>query len=143
MSTMTKIQSSKFVAVCEKLGLNVVKQPSQWKVTGTDPNRRFYIPGTKTVHKVELSGWSHDLAVEWSAVYPGKKAPSSKITHVVNFAQDEKLVLRDFFKMAKSLVAKAKRAPVAPSSPEPTKAEIMNDSPAMGESQALLLASGQ
>ncbi len=143
MSTMTKIQSSKFVAVCEKLGLTVVKQPSQWKVTGTDPNRRFYIPGTKTVHKVELSGWSHDLAVEWSAVYPGKKAPSSKITHVVNFAQDEKLVLRDFFKMAKSL-SKAKKA--AP--PPPTKEQLMNDSPAplppeAKESQDLLLASGQ
>ena len=113
MSTMTKIQSSKFVAVCEKLGLTVVRQPSQWKVTGADANRRFYIPGTKTVHKVELSGWSHDLAVEWSAVYPGKKAPSSKITHVVNFAQDEKLVLRDFFKMAKTLVAKGKKAPAS------------------------------
>lgn len=122
---MTKIQSSKFVAVCEKLGLNVVKQPSQWKVTGEDPNRRFYIPGTKTVHKVELSGWSHDLAVEWSSVYPGKKAPSSKITHVVNFAQDEKLVLRDFFKMAKSLCAKPAKKPA------PTKEQIMNDSPVL------------
>lgn len=138
---MTKIQSSKFVAVCEKLGLNVVKQPSQWKVTGEDPNRRFYIPGTKTVHKVELSGWSHDLAVEWSSVYPGKKAPSSKITHVVNFAQDEKLVLRDFFKMAKSLVAKSKKAPASSPAPETSSPAPME--PEVKESQDLLLASGQ
>jgi len=128
MSTMTKVQSAKFVAVAEKLGLTVIRQPSQWKVTGPDANRRFYIPGTKTVHKVELSGWTHELAVEWSAVYPGKKAPSSKITHVVDFNQDEKLILRAFFKMAKSLVAKKvvapAPAPVTTSSPEEVAAPV-------------------
>jgi len=113
-----KIASSKFVVICEKLGLNVVKQPSQWKVTGTDPNFRFYIPGTKSVKKVELSGWKHDLAVEWSVAFPGKKAPSSKITHVVDFNQDEKLVLRSFFKMAKSIATKPVAAPAPASSPE-------------------------
>jgi len=122
---MTKVNATKLVAVAEKLGLTVVRQPSQWKVTGPDANRRFYIPGTKTVHKVELSGWSHDLAIEWAKVYPGKKAPSSKITHVVNFDQPEKLILRDFFKMAKSLIAKTKVA----SPPAPTQTELMNDSP--------------
>ena len=128
MSSMTKIQSSKFVAICEKLGLKVERQPSQWKVTGEDLNRRFYIPGTKTVHKVELSGWSHDLAVLWTEVYPGKKAPSSKITHIVDFAQEEKLVLRSFFKMAKSIAAKPVKAPApapeASSSPEPVEAPV-------------------
>jgi hypothetical protein len=114
----TKIAVSKFLVICEKLGLNVLKQPSQYKVTGTDPNVRFYIPGTKSVKKVELSGWKHDLAIEWSAAFPGKKAPSSKITHVVDFNQDEKLVLRSFFKMAKSIAPKVETAPVVTSSPE-------------------------
>jgi len=127
MSTMTKVQSAKFVAVAEKLGLTVIRQPSQWKITGEDPNRRFYIPGTKVVHKVELSGWSHDLAIEWSKVYT-KKAPSSKITHIVDFEQPEKLILRAFFKMAKSLVAKKvvapAPAPVTTSSPEEVAAPV-------------------
>jgi hypothetical protein len=113
---MTKINPDKLVAIANKLGLTVVKQPSQYKITGTDPNRRLYIPGTKTVHKVELSGWSHPLAVAWDSVFPGKKAPSPKITHLVNFEQEEKLVLRDFFKIAKSLAASS--VPASPPAPE-------------------------
>lgn len=126
---MTKVQTEKFVAICNKLGLKVERQPSQYKITGEDPNRRFYIPGTKTVHKVELSGWSHPLAVTWDSVFPGKKAPSSKITHVINFAQDEKLVLRDFFKVAKSLVAKKAADPVVDSPPASPPAEVVASSP--------------
>ena len=116
MTTTTKIETSKFLAICNKLGLTVIEQPSQYKVTGTDPNIRFYIPGTKRVHKVELSGWSSPLAIEWSVAFPGKKAPSGKITHVVNFAQEERAVLRDFFKMAKSIAPKPASSP-APEAP--------------------------
>jgi len=126
---MTKIQTAKFLVICEKLGLTVTAQPSQYRVSGTNPNVRFYIPGTKTVHKVELSGWSHPLAVTWDSVFPGKKAPSGKITHVVNFAQDEKSVLKDFFKMAKAIAPKPAKAPAAPaeapaSSPEQVEAPV-------------------
>ena len=116
---MTKVNPTKFVAICNKLGLNVLKQPSQYKVTGANPNHRFYIPGTKMVSKVELSGWTHELAIRWDSVYT-KKAPSPKITHILDFNQDEKLILRAFFKMAKSLVAassKTVETPAAPSSP--------------------------
>lgn len=132
MTTMTKIQTAKFLAICEKLGLTVVAQPSQYRVSGPDANRRFYIPGTKTVHKVELSGWSHDLAVTWDSVFPGKKAPSGKITHVLNFAQPEKQVLRDFFKMAKSLAPKAvASSPAVPaSSPEQVTEQVAEAVPA-------------
>ena len=111
---MTKVQTSKFLAICNKLGLTVVAQPSQYRVSGKDVNQRFYIPGTKAVHKIELSGWTHELAVEWAKVFPGKKAPSGKITHVVNFDQPEKAILKDFFKMAKSQVAKAAKPAPAP-----------------------------
>ncbi len=109
---MTKVNPEKFVAICEKLGLSVLKQPSQYKITGKDPGKKFYIPGTKAVSKVELSGFTHDLAVAWDDVYPGKKSPSGKITQVLNFDQPEKLILKDFFKIAKSLVvASSKPAP--------------------------------
>ena len=124
----TKIESAKFVAICEKLGLKAERQPSQWKVTGTDPNRRFYIPGTKRVHKVELSGWSHPLAVTWESVFPGKKAPSGKITHVVDFGKSEKEILRDFFKMAKAIAPKPASSPA--SSPEPVTEEAPASVPA-------------
>ena len=125
---MTKVLASKLLAVCSKTGLKVVQQPSQYRVEGTD-GRRFYIPGTKSVHKVELSGWSHELAVTWESVFPGKKAPSGKITHVVDFSQDEKLILRAFFKMAKTLAKavasspEAKPANEAPPAPAPQEAE--------------------
>lgn len=110
-ATFSKVDPSKLVAIATKLGLTVLEQPSQYKVTGTDPNMRFYIPKQKLVHKVELSGWKHERAVEWGKHYPGKKAPSPKITHVLDFMQDEKSILRDFYLCAKSL-------PVAPSVPE-------------------------
>ncbi len=101
---MTKVEARKFVAICNKLGLAVVRQPSQYKVVAAD-GRKFYIPGTEKVHKVELSGWTHELAVPWGLAFPGRPSPSpKKITHVVNFEQDERLVLLDFYKMAKSLV---------------------------------------
>ena len=113
---MTKVLASKLLAVCSKTGLKVVQQPSQYRVEGTD-GRRFYIPGTKSVHKVELSGWSHELAVTWESVFPGKKAPSGKITHVVDFSKTEKEILRAFYKMAKAI------APKAPAS-SPSKSEV-------------------
>lgn len=116
MTTMTKIETSKLLAICTKLGLTVVEQPSQYRVQGTDPNLRMYIPGTKRVHKVELSGWKHDLAVTWESVFPGKKAPSGKITHVVDFAQDEKSILKDFIRIARAIAPKPASSP-APEAP--------------------------
>ena len=135
---MTKVQTEKLIAVANKLGLTVVQQPSQFKITGTDPNKRFYIPGTKTVHKVELSGWSHPLAVTWDSVFPGKKAPSSKITHVVDFNQDEKLILRAFFKMGKSLIAASK--PASPPASPPVVEEPVVASPPVVEEPAAQVA---
>jgi len=99
----TKIKTAKFVVICQRLGLNVLAQPSQFKVWGADPNKRFYIPGTKTVSKIELSGWTHPLATTWASVFPGKKAPSPKITHVVSFDGSELEVLRRFYQIASSL----------------------------------------
>ena len=135
----TKIETSKFLAIANKLGLNVETQPSQYKITGEDKNRRLYIPGTKRVHKVELSGWSHELAVTWDSVFPGKKAPSSKITHILNFAQDEKLVLKDFFKIAKALAKAGKKAPKRTEEPVQTTSEV-TEAPA---EQVLVAADSQ
>lgn len=121
---MTKVQGQKFVAIANKVGLTVVEQPSQFKVIGAE-GRRFYIPGTKAVHKVELSGWSHELAVPWEAVYPGKRAPSPKITHILNFDQPEKLILKDFYKMAKSIaLVEVPEEPEAETSEEPASEPV-------------------
>lgn len=110
-TNLTKVQTTKVLAIFEKLGLKVTKQPSQYRVEDATGTKRLYVPGTAKVHRIDLSGFTHELAVLWTDVYPGKKSPSGKITQVVNFAQDEKLVLRSIFKIAKSLVTVAAPAP--------------------------------
>ncbi len=116
---MTKVEGQKFVAICNRLGLAVTEQPSQYKVVGPE-DRRFYIPGTKAVRKVELSGWSHPLAVEWKAVYPNKAPPSKRITHVVDFGdRDERLILKDFYRMAKDLAGTSQAPEELPEEPLP------------------------
>jgi len=124
---MTKIQTTKFIAIANKLGLKVLEQPSQFKITGEDPNKRLYVPGTKTVHKVELSGFTSDLAVLWTDVYPGKKAPSGKITHILDFSQPEKEVLKAFFKIAKGLAKKQTKAKEEPASSPVSEVLVTNE----------------
>jgi hypothetical protein len=132
MTTLTKIKTEKVIAIFNKLGLSVTKQPSQYRVQDESGTRRLYVPGTNTVHKVELSGFTHELAVAWDEVYPGKKAPSGKITQVVNFAQEEKLVLRSIFKIAKTLVkaAKAEKPTEAPTEAPAPAPEVTEAPPA-------------
>ncbi len=122
-----KVEAAKFVAICNKVGLTVIRQPSQYKVVSAD-GRKFYIPGQLKVHKVELSGWTHELAIPWGLAFPGKRSPSpKKITHVLNFEQDEKLILKDFYKMAKSLVAVSVEEEPAE---EPASSPESNEAPA-------------
>jgi hypothetical protein len=104
-TTLTKVQPEKFIKIAEKVGLTVLRQPSQWRISDPkDASHRLYVPGQKVVHKVELSGWSHERAVAWDTMFPGKKAPSPKITHVLDFTKTEKEILRDFFIIARSLL---------------------------------------
>ena len=125
MGNLTKIKTEKVIAIFNKLGLQVIKQPSQYRVQDETGTRRLYVPGTNTVHKVELSGFTHELAVAWEDVFPGKKAPSGKITQVEDFAQEEKLVLRSIFKIAKTLVKAAKaEKPAEQPAPAPTEAPV-------------------
>ena len=103
-SNLTKIQPEKFAKIAEKVGLTVERQPSQFKISVPGkPALRFYVPGQKLCHKVELSGHSHERAVEWSVLYP-KSPPSKKITHVLDFRQDERSILRDFYLIARDLM---------------------------------------
>lgn len=118
---MAKVKVEKVLAIASRVGLTIVEQPSQYKIyAGEDTSRRMYVPGRKEVHKVELSGWNHELAVPWESQFPGKKAPSPKITHVVNFNQDERLVLNDLYRIMASLAGAS--APAEPA-PEPAPAE--------------------
>ncbi len=118
-SGLTKVKGEKFLKIVEKLGLKCTKQTSNYRVEDAAGARRFYIPTTKSVHRIDVSGFTHELATDWDRAYPGKKAPTGHVKQVVNFAQEEELVLRSFYKMAKSIAS----APAAEPAPEEVPAE--------------------
>ena len=107
---VTSITPDKFIAIARRLGLVINRQKTQWKVTDKSGTLRFYIPGRKVVHRIELSGFTHELAIPWEQAFPDRKSPSPKITQVVDCSQPEKMVLRDFYVIGKALVALAKEA---------------------------------
>ena len=105
----TYVQATKFLAICQKLGLTVVEQPSQYRVEcPTDKTKRMYFgKGKKGVCLVDLSGFHSEFAI----VHP--KPPTSKVQEMLDFRLTEKEILRNFFKTAKMLVAVIP-APVSP-----------------------------
>lgn len=125
-----KVAVSKLLAICEKNGMKVTAQPSQFKVEGP-AGQKFYFANPKVkegnearTNFIQLSGHSSPLAISWEQAYPGKKAPSPKITQVIDMTQDEKLILRAFFKITKAMAPKAEKPVVTEtpaSSPETTE----------------------
>ena len=84
--------------------------------------------------------FTHELGVEWAKAFPGKAPPTGKVLQVVNFAQDEKLVLRDAFLIMKS-ISKAQDAELPAEEPvaevaEATEAEELEADEAEGEAVA-------
>jgi hypothetical protein len=114
---LTKVESAKFVAIAEKLGLKVSKQSSNYRVEDESGTKRLYVPTTAKCHRIDISGFTHELGVEWSKAFPGKAPPTGKVLQVVNFAQEEKLVLKDFFMITKS-ISKAQDAELPAESTE-------------------------
>jgi hypothetical protein len=100
----TQIQNSKLVLIARRLGLTVLEQSSQFKIIG-NADKKFYIPKHKSgfVVRIELSGWSHPDAILWEQACPTKPSPSKKITHVLDLERDEPTILRDFYRMARSI----------------------------------------
>ena len=114
----TYVQATKFLAICQKLGLTVVEQPSQYRLEcPTNTKQRMYFgKGKRGVCLVDISGFTSPFAI----VHP--KPPTSKVTQQLDMSLPEKVILRNFYKTACLIKAVA---PVAP-----TKEQIMNDSPA-------------
>lgn len=134
---LTKVESAKFVALAEKLGLKVTKQSSNHRIEDETGTKRLYVPTTAKVHRIDISGFTHELGVEWAKAFPGKAPPTGKVLQVVNFAQDEKLVLRDAFLIMKS-ISKAQDAELPAEEPaaEVAEAEELEADEAEGEAVA-------
>ena len=109
---LTYVQSSKFLAICQKLGLKVVEQPSQFRVEcPEDTKRRMYFgKGKRGVCLVDLSGFTSEHAI----AHP--KPPTSRVQQMLDFTKPEKEILRDFYRTAK-LLAPTKKAEAPASVP--------------------------
>lgn len=119
-SGLTKVEGQKFLKVAEKLGLKITQQTSNYRIEDASGAKRFYVPTTKTVHRIDISGFAHELGKDWDKAYPGKKQPTGHVKQVVNFSQEEELVLRDFYKMARSIAAvQDEEQPSEQPAPEP------------------------
>jgi hypothetical protein len=96
---LTQVQFEKFVKTAQQAGLTLVSKGGWTKAfpPGQTRGKSLGIPNTKLVTRVELVGFENELAV----AHP--KSPAATVTQVINFVQDEKLILRDFYKVAKFL----------------------------------------
>ena len=119
----TVVKREKFEKIVSKLGLKVVEQTANLRVEDETGTKRFYIPKTKKVHRIDLSGFTHELAIDWEKAYPGKKAPTGHVKQVIDFSQAEELVLRSFYKIAKSLVIVKAEVPAPAETPVEQPAE--------------------
>ena len=102
-STLTRIPVSKLLVTCQKLGLTVIEQPSQYRVEcPTDKTKRMYFgKGKKGVTLVDISGFTSAFAI----VHP--KPPTSKVTQQIDFSLPAGEVLRNFYKTARLLAVVA------------------------------------
>lgn len=110
----TAVSLAKVQKVMEKAGLECKANKGWLKYhpAGQGIKRAIGVPTTKSVTRVELVGFTHELGV----AHP--KPPAKTVEQMVDFCQDEKLVLRALWKIASSLAASSKPAPVEePASP--------------------------
>ena len=99
---LTLVEGGKFIATATKLGLKVTKQAGNFRIENeADSSKRMYVPTTKKVHRVDLSGFSSPLAVE----IPEDDRPTGRVTHWLDFTVSEKEILRAFYKIAKEHLA--------------------------------------
>jgi hypothetical protein len=108
---LTQVSFPKFIKTAEKLGMTVSTKKGWTKVFPANGSvkRSLGIPNTKLVTRIELIGFE---STEFGVAHP--KPPASTVTQMLDFGQDEKLILRAFFKVAKSLCEAATEAAKAP-----------------------------
>jgi hypothetical protein len=130
MAEITKVESAKFVAIAEKLGLKVTRQSSNFRIEDESGARRLYVPTTTKVHRIDISGFTHDLGLAWDVAFPGKAPPTGKVQQVLNFAQEERLVLKDAFKVMKTM------SKAAAEGTEPVEEQPVAEEPSVALEQA-------
>ena len=106
---LTYVAPSKFLKVCQSLGLKVIEQPSQYRIENPENSkqRMYFGKGKKGVCLVDVSGFTSEFAI----THP--KPPTSKVTQCLDFTLTQKEILRNFYKTARLLIAEVV-APVAP-----------------------------
>lgn len=98
------MKSKRFAEMARGIGLTVVEQPTQYKIHGADASKKMYVPKRKEgAPRVELSGFRHERAIDWSTAYPQKAPPSKRVFQVLDLSQDEAGVAADFELVAGSL----------------------------------------
>jgi len=115
----TTVKREKFEKIVAKLGLKVVEQTANLRVEDETGTKRFYIPRTTNVHRIDISGFTSELAIAWEQAYPDKKAPTGHVKQVIDFSKNEEQILRAFYKIAKSISKVAEMT-----KPEPVEAPV-------------------
>ena len=123
---LTLVDGKKFIATAQKLGLKVTKQAGNFRIEGEDSSKRMYVPTTERVHRIDLSGFTHALATE----IPEAKRPTGRVTHWIDFTQTEGKILRDFYKIAREVLAGVKAQEPAVEQPAEAPAPEVTEAPA-------------
>lgn len=89
------VPKDKLVAMAKRLGCTITEQKGFIKVTGQSPNRAVYIGNGKQVGRVDLSGFTHPMAID----HP--KPPTKRVQQWLDFEKDEKSVLTAFWTVCK------------------------------------------
>lgn len=117
-SGSTRVATSKLLATCSKLGLEV-ETKAGWFLAfapGKRAQRLLVHTGKRGTNCIELVGFESEFAIAHPC------SPAKTMTQMLDCNLDEKLVLRNFFKTAKLLTVVAVPAEPTASSAEPTPA---------------------
>jgi hypothetical protein len=99
---LTKVEQSKIVAIMDRAGLECKANAGFLKFhkAGAGIRRSLGVPTTKSVTRVELVGFESTTG---TVAHP--KPPAATVTQMVDFAQDEKLVLKAIWDLASTLAS--------------------------------------
>ena len=123
---LTYVPVVKLLKTCEKLGLKVIEQPSQFRVENPAnvKQRMYFGKGKKGVCLVDISGFTSEFAI----AHP--KPPTSKVTQQIDFSLPAGEILRNFYKTAKMLVpviVKEEAPAPEPKSEEPVEEILLTN----------------
>lgn len=122
---LTKVEKQKLVAIAEKQGLEIVSKKGWTKCYLPGTKKALGIPNTDQVTRVELVGFESEVGVAHPA------PPAGTVTQMLDFGQEEQMVLRDFAEACRVLMA-LKAAPPAEESEESEEQEETEEQAASG-----------